>query len=308
MSDKQVETVVPGAAASRLLTAGYRALTFVLTAIASATIVFMMALICADIGMRFLFNAPIAGVNEIVSMLIVVCVFLQLGSTVADGRMFRADFVMRYWRRDRPALARVADASYFVLAALVLVVALGWQWSDFVHAYRQNEFVGAIGAFQITTWPFKLGAVIGCAIALLECLRIAFGAVAELRWNLAMADGSSPLLRRDLLAIATLVFAIAAFVVVILVFGSSPVRIWRLHDCPPAGKHLNWNADCFRTALSLIHWHLADTRGFFGRKELTRNNVRQRDLVLRVCSGSIVHRHGPSPGEGGGRARRLPGV
>ena len=225
MSDKKVETVVLGAAASRLLTAGYRALTFALTAIASATIVFMMALICADIGMRFLFNAPIAGVNEIVSMLIVVCVFLQLGSTVADGRMFRADFVMRYWRRNRPALARVADASYFVLAALVLVVALGWQWSDFVHAYRQNEFVGAIGAFQITPWPFKLGAVIGCAIALLECLRIAFGAVAELRWNPAMADGSSPQLRRDLLAIATLVFAIAAFVVVILVFGSSPVRI-----------------------------------------------------------------------------------
>ena len=94
-----------------------------------------------------------------------------------------------------------------------------------MHAYRRNEFVGAIGAFQITTWPFKLGAVIGCAIALLECLRIACGAVAELRWNPAKANGSSPLLRRDLPAITTLVFAIAAFFVVILVFGSTPVRI-----------------------------------------------------------------------------------
>jgi tripartite ATP-independent transporter DctM subunit len=231
MSDKRVETIAPNTAASQALaqlSRGYRALPFALSAVASSSIVFMMALICADISMRFLFNAPIAGVNEIVSMLIIVCVFFQLGSTVADGRMFRAEFVMRHWRHDRPALARVADASYFIFAALVLLVALGWQWNDFINAYKRSEFVGAVGAFQIITWPFKLGVVIGCAVALIECLRIAFGSVAELRWNPFKANGSSPALRRDLMAIFVLFLAIAAFFVAILVFGSTPIRIGAL--------------------------------------------------------------------------------
>jgi tripartite ATP-independent transporter DctM subunit len=203
----------------------YFTVPFALSVIASFSIVLMMLLICADIGLRFLFNAPIPGVNEIVSMFIVVCVFLQLGSTVADGRMIRADFVMRYWRRNRPALARAVDAFFFTLAGLMLIVALRWLWRDFISSYETSEFVGAVGAYQIGTWPFKLGIVIGCAVALIECLRVAAGTLAELRWNKLEAGDSTFSLRRDLVPTVTLFSAIALLLLAGTAYDWTPVQI-----------------------------------------------------------------------------------
>ena len=185
----------------------------------------MMLLICADVGMRFFFNAPIAGVNEIVSMLIVTCVFLQLGSTIGDGRMIRADFIMQHWRRDRPALACVAEIFFFSIAAFLLLIALRWLWDDFAHSYRTNEFVGAVGAYQIRTWPFKFGVVLGCAVALLECFRVAGNAIS------AGKPQTGPLwhsFARDWLAIVVFIATISLIVIAALAFVRTPVQMGAL--------------------------------------------------------------------------------
>jgi tripartite ATP-independent transporter DctM subunit len=206
------------------LARAYGTVPLALSMIASVSIVFMMLLICADIGMRFFFNAPIAGVNETVSMFIVVCVFLQLGSTVADGRMIRADFVMGSWRRNRPALARVADAFFFALAGLMLLIALQWMWKDFIASYRASEFVGAVGAYQIATWPFKLGTVIGCAVALIESLRVAAANLAELRRSTPEAQSLPSPLQGDLVAVITFACCIALLAVIGAAYDWTPVE------------------------------------------------------------------------------------
>ena len=46
----------------------------------------LMFLICADIAARTLFDDPIAGVTEMVSLSLVACVFLQLAHAVLHGR------------------------------------------------------------------------------------------------------------------------------------------------------------------------------------------------------------------------------
>ncbi|MCC6949751.1 MAG: TRAP transporter large permease subunit [Bradyrhizobiaceae bacterium] len=210
--------------AGNRLIRSYRAVPLVLSAVASFSIILMMLMICADIGLRFVFNAPIAGVNETVSMLIVVCVFLQLGVTISSGRMIRADLVIQIWKRKRPALASVADASFFALAALMLAIALRWLWNDFLFSYQTNEFAGAVGAYQIATWPFKLATVIGCVVAMIESLRVVAMRLSELHWDAPATAESAPL-RRDLLHVGGFFVAVAVAAFLAASYATTPILV-----------------------------------------------------------------------------------
>ena len=196
-----------------------------LSYLASFSILFMMLMVCADIFMRFFFNAPIGGVAEIIANLIVTAVFLQFGSTIRDGRLIRADFIMGYWAAHRPALGRLAEMFFFAVGAGILLVMLSWLWRDFLYAYQSGEFTGAPGAYVIQLWPFKLGVVVGCGIAILECvifvLRVAFG----LRGKSARDVTARPSVKRDFLPIVLFFAAVALFSFLNASAGLTPVQI-----------------------------------------------------------------------------------
>ena len=143
----------------------------ILSVIASTTIMATMVLITADVASRTLFSWPINGVSDFVAFSIVACVFLQLGSTVRGGRLISAEFLMAGWQEKRPLLAHGANALFNAVAALLLFRALTWLTGDFVKAYETGQFTGAVGAYQIVLWPFKLAVAIGCAVALYETVR-----------------------------------------------------------------------------------------------------------------------------------------
>jgi tripartite ATP-independent transporter DctM subunit len=191
---------------------------------ASFSIVFMMLMICADITMRFAFNAPIGGVAETIANLIVAAVFLQFGSTIRDGRLIRTDFVMNYFAARHPALARFAETFFFGVGALVLLVMLRWLWRDFVYAYGSGEFTGARGAYIIQLWPFKLGVVIGCAIAVIECLVCVLRSFVDVRWA-GKLDAASTSAWRDLGPLLVFLAAIALFFSTSLWAGLTPVQL-----------------------------------------------------------------------------------
>ena len=196
----------------------YGLVPFTLSALASSSIVFIMLLICADIVLRYFFSAPINGVTDIVSLLIVACVFLQLGSTIRDNRLIRADFLFGHWAETRPALARTLDLLFFGVATLLLWRALLWLWADFGRSYSSGEFTGAVGAYQITVWPFKLAVLVGCAVALAETVL----KTAAAGWGLVRS-------RRNLLANAFPIFVVltgvAAFLFVNFGIASTPITI-----------------------------------------------------------------------------------
>jgi len=85
--------------------AGFGALTAVLAAIGTGWILFLMALICADVLSRWLFNAPILGVAEMVQFSIVGIVFLQLPQTLRVGGLTRADVLFARIMSGAPRLA-----------------------------------------------------------------------------------------------------------------------------------------------------------------------------------------------------------
>jgi tripartite ATP-independent transporter DctM subunit len=196
----------------------YRWIPFSLSALAATVITLVMLLICADIGMRYFFSAPINGVTDIVSFATVACVFLQLGSMIRDGRMIRADFLFGRWASKRPALASALDATFFAVGAFLLWQALLWLWNDFSTSFNSGEFYGAVGAYQLTVWPFKLAVAVGCAVALVEAVARVLGSARQL---LTRRDATA----RDRVPIAIFGLSVAGFVLANFGIDASPITI-----------------------------------------------------------------------------------
>lgn len=144
-----------------------------LSVIASSAIVLFMVLITADVLSRSFFSLPINGVSDVVAYSVVACVFVQLGSTIRDGRLIRAEFLMGGWEKHKPLLANGLTAVFYAVATLLMWRATLWLAGDFSKSFARNEFIGAIGAFQLTLWPFKLAVVSGAGFATFEAARMA---------------------------------------------------------------------------------------------------------------------------------------
>lgn len=201
----------------------YLAIPQALSWIASFAIIFIMLLICADIVMRAGFSRPIDGVIEIVSMLIVACVFLQLGSSIGEGRLVRADFLHGRWSETRPVFAAVIDVIAYAIGAAILFKGLMWLGSDLVESYTSDEFTGAVGAYTIPVWPFSLGVVVGCAVALAETLRVMVAKAAPI-FGLFSA-GATRSFGRDGVPTLILTIAILLFLYANFGIGLSPLGV-----------------------------------------------------------------------------------
>lgn len=131
-------------------------------------------LICADITGRTVFDSPIRGVPEMVSLSLVACVFLQLALGVYQERLTRADVLLeRIEARDPRVAHDWGGVVALVGLALFVLIAVG-MWPDFLRAFRTSEFAGVEGIFTIQVWPVKLIVVVGSVVAALECLREAY--------------------------------------------------------------------------------------------------------------------------------------
>jgi C4-dicarboxylate transporter DctM subunit len=131
----------------------------------------IMFLVCADIVGRNLFDRPIRGVPEMVSLSLVACVFLQLAFAVHEGRLTKAEVLLSRLESKATAFAvgwkRLLAAAGIVIFALMAIGA----WPDFWRALRTGEFAGVEGIFTVLVWPIKLLIVLGSVVVVLEYSR-----------------------------------------------------------------------------------------------------------------------------------------
>lgn len=131
----------------------------------------LMFLISADIVGRTVFDRPIAGVTEMVSLSLVACVFLQLGHAVLRGRLMRVEMFVEPLEQRRPVAAHAWSALLTAVGIAMLgTIAVGI-WPDFTTAWRTAEFAGVEGIFKIVVWPIKLIIAIGSVVAGAELVR-----------------------------------------------------------------------------------------------------------------------------------------
>lgn len=174
---EQAQTIDEMPAWYRTLRRGVDGITVVLNVAGTLLIVAVMLLINADVIGRGMFDAPVSGVPEMVSMSIVAIVFLQVAQAFRMGRLTRTDLLLGGLARRSPR-ARQGLEVVFSLAAIALV----WQiiaasWPLFQKAWVRGTYEGTIGDFIAPVWPAKLIIVIGCGALLVQLCLHALGAV-----------------------------------------------------------------------------------------------------------------------------------
>ena len=135
--------------------------TRVLLVLAAVLAFLLCFLVVADVVGRVVFNSPVKGTTEIVSLSIVIICYLQAGFAIRSGGMLHVDmFVSRGGPRTRSAFAAFA-----ALAGLVFFAAICWgSFEGAAHAWTSNEFEGE-GALRVPVWPARFVIVLGTFIA-----------------------------------------------------------------------------------------------------------------------------------------------
>ncbi|MFN7086148.1 MAG: TRAP transporter small permease subunit [Burkholderiales bacterium] len=131
----------------------------------SALLAFLLSfLVVADVVGRVVFNQPVKGTPEIVSMSIVIICFLQASYAIRSGGMLRVDmFLYALPVRVREIVAALGC----VLGALFFTVIVYGSIDPLLHAWSSNEYEGE-GALRVASWPARAAVLLGCTLAVLE--------------------------------------------------------------------------------------------------------------------------------------------
>lgn len=131
----------------------------------AATLAFALSfLVVADVLGRTVFNSPVKGTPEIVSMSIVIICFLQASYAIRSGGMLHVDVLPALL----PARAREAFAAAgCVLGIAFFAVILYGGIDPLSHAWNSNEYEGE-GALRVPTWPARFAVILGAGLAALD--------------------------------------------------------------------------------------------------------------------------------------------
>jgi C4-dicarboxylate transporter, DctM subunit len=171
---------------------GFAALTSWMNGLGTFWVFCLMFLICADIIARGAFNAPIRGVAEIVGYSIVAAVFLQIAHTLHVGRFTRAEIVIDWLERKRPAAAQSYMALFHLCGAAVFALITYGTFPGLVSAWQDNEIVGVPGDFTFVIWPFRLIIVAGAAATSIEFILLLARGLRRLRLSASAAPTGWP--------------------------------------------------------------------------------------------------------------------
>ncbi len=132
-------------------------LVYGLLAIAALITFALSFLVVADIIGRVVFNSPVKGTPEIVSMSIVIICFLLAGYSVQSGSMIKADILV----------AKLGAKGTLVTTIITAVLGIGFffliGWGSFeplAHAWSSGEYEGE-GALRVPAWPARLVIMLG---------------------------------------------------------------------------------------------------------------------------------------------------
>lgn len=153
----------------------FRRVTSVMNSIGTVWVFVLLIIINLDIGGRAVFNHPIRGVPEIVSLSIVALVFIQIAHTLAVGRLTRSDVFLAWLLRSKPRVGHALEGVFHLVGAALFTILFWASLPMFTKAWRINEYVGAEGDFKAPVWPVKLIILIGCAAACIQFLLLAWG-------------------------------------------------------------------------------------------------------------------------------------
>ncbi|WP_144863384.1 TRAP transporter small permease [Mesorhizobium sp. J18] len=152
-----------------------------LAALGTIMIVFLMAIIVADVVTRNTMGESLPLIAELGALTVVLIVFLQLGTAVRNDRLASTEFFLATLSTRWPGAAVVIRAAWD-LAGAALCAGIAWSsWDILWRDINHREFIGVIGVMTMPTSPFRALIFVGAAVA---ALQFVLTAVARLRgWS-----------------------------------------------------------------------------------------------------------------------------
>jgi TRAP-type C4-dicarboxylate transport system permease small subunit len=144
---------------------------------AAALLTFCLSfLVVADVIGRGMFNSPVKGTPEIVSMSIVIICFLLAGYSVHSRSMLYTDVFVGLMGRHGP---RVSTLLSGVLGTVFFALIVWGSYEPALHAWTSGEFEGE-GALRVPVWPARLVVMFGALLVALTYLGQAVSAAVAL--------------------------------------------------------------------------------------------------------------------------------
>jgi TRAP-type C4-dicarboxylate transport system permease small subunit len=129
----------------------------------AAVIIFLLGfLVCADVVGRAVFNSPVKGTPELVSMSIVIICFLLAGYSVQSGGMIYTDVVSGAFGVRGLAAAQLLSA---VLAIAFFGLIVWGSYEPTIHAVTSGEYEGE-GALRVPVWPARVVVLLGAILVI----------------------------------------------------------------------------------------------------------------------------------------------
>jgi TRAP-type C4-dicarboxylate transport system permease small subunit len=152
---------------------------------AAAAIIFCLGfLVCADIFGRAIFNSPVKGTPEIVSMSIVIICFLLAGYAVQSGSMIYTNVFSGLFGVRGDAFARLLSA---LLGILFFGLIVWGSYEPTLHAWASGEYEGE-GALRVPVWPARVAVIVGSGLVVVSYALLAVHAVCSLVTGLPDAE------------------------------------------------------------------------------------------------------------------------
>ncbi|UUP15633.1 TRAP transporter small permease subunit [Nitratireductor thuwali] len=144
-----------------------------LAALGTVMILFLMAIIVADVAARNAMGASLPLIAELGALTVVIIVFLQLGAAVRNDRLARTDFLLAAISVRWPRFAALIRGVWDLVGAL-LCIGIAWSsWDIFGRDLEHREFIGVIGVLTLPTAPFRAFIFLGAAVAAIQFLLMA---------------------------------------------------------------------------------------------------------------------------------------
>lgn len=154
---------------------------------AAALLAFCLGfLVVADVIGRSIFNTPVRGTPEIVSMSIVVICFLLAAYAVQSRGMIYASVLTNLLGWRGPVISTLLSA---VLGALLFGLIAWGGWDPFMHSIMTYQFEGE-GALRVPVWPARLAVMLGTALVMLNYVGQGVVAFLTLLRNVPPADAA----------------------------------------------------------------------------------------------------------------------
>ncbi len=169
------------------MTRAFERLVVGLNGVGTAWIFVLMLIVNTDVISRFVFNAPIQGVTEIVRLSIVGIVFLQISDAVRLGKLTRSDGLYQRFVARHPFAGSIAGMVFDLLGAVFFIILLIGSVPRLFEAWERGYFLGNEGLFTVPIWPIRLILVIGCTVVSIQFLILAARHAGELRRHSADA-------------------------------------------------------------------------------------------------------------------------